>query len=104
VARLLGTIARGKDNRHIEVSALSSDEVAMPAGAIAGEPATAAEAAELADRAGGNPIFVGEYARLPRGERALDPVVIRVLRTAAVIGEVIDAAATTPRECSRPGR
>ncbi|MGV0850838.1 BTAD domain-containing putative transcriptional regulator [Mycolicibacterium phlei] len=111
VARLLSTIARGKDNRHIEVSALSSDEVAVLASEIADEPVTAAEAAELADRTGGNPFFVSEYARLPRGERAaseipravravldrrlaaLDPVVIQVLRTAAVIGDVIDAAA-----------
>ncbi|EID13352.1 BTAD domain-containing putative transcriptional regulator [Mycolicibacterium phlei] len=111
VARLLSTIARGKDNRHIEVSALSSDEVALLASAVADEPVTATEAAELADRTGGNPFFVSEYARLPRGERAgseipravravldrrlatLDPVVVQVLRTAAVIGEVIDAAA-----------
>ncbi|SEH90093.1 Transcriptional regulatory protein, C terminal [Mycolicibacterium rutilum] len=111
VARLLSTVARGKNNRHIEVPALSSADVATLAGEIAEEPVTAAEAAELADRTGGNPFFVSEYARLPRAERAgseiphavrvvlerrlaaLDPVVVQILRTAAVIGDVIDASA-----------
>ncbi|MCV7280034.1 AAA family ATPase [Mycolicibacterium flavescens] len=111
VARLLSTVARGEANRHIEVPALSSADVATLADEIAEEPVTADEAAELADRTGGNPFFVSEYARLPRAERvgaeiphavravlerrlaALDPVVVQVLRTAAVIGDGIDAAA-----------
>ncbi|MHA0286237.1 BTAD domain-containing putative transcriptional regulator [Mycobacterium sp. C3-094] len=111
VARLLSTVARGEDNRHIAVPALSSEDVAALANVVAEDPVTADEAAELAARTGGNPFFVSEYARLPRDERAaneipravrsvldrrlaaLDPAVMAVLRTAAVIGDVIDAAA-----------
>lgn len=111
VARLLSTVARGEDNRHIEVPALSSADVAALANEVAEEAVTAAEATELADRTGGNPFFVSEYARLPRAERAgneipravrsvldrrlaaLDPAVVQVLRAAAVIGDVIDADA-----------
>ncbi|MEH3140447.1 MAG: BTAD domain-containing putative transcriptional regulator [Mycobacterium kyogaense] len=111
VARLLSTVARGEDNRHIAVPALSSEDVAALANVVAEDPVTAAEAAELAARTGGNPFFVSEYARLPRDERAaneipravrsvldrrlaaLDPAVMAVLRTAAVIGDVIDASA-----------
>ncbi|MDG4664354.1 BTAD domain-containing putative transcriptional regulator [Mycobacterium sp. 236(2023)] len=111
VARLLSTVARGEDNRHIEVPALSSADVATLANEVAEEAVTAAEAAELADRTGGNPFFVSEYARLPRAERAgneiphavrsvldrrlaaLDPAVVQVLRAAAVIGDEIDAGA-----------
>ncbi|WP_460357315.1 BTAD domain-containing putative transcriptional regulator [Mycobacterium sp. ZZG] len=109
VARLLSTVARGKDNRLIEVPALSSEDVATLANEVAEEAVTAAEAAELADRTGGNPFFVSEYARLPREERAgseiphavrsvldrrlaaLDPAVMQVLRTAAVIADVLDS-------------
>ncbi|WP_260762825.1 BTAD domain-containing putative transcriptional regulator [Mycobacterium sp. SMC-4] len=111
IARLLSTVARGEDNRLIEVPALSSTDVATLANEVAEEVVTAAEAAELADRTGGNPFFVSEYARLPRNERAaheiphavrsvldrrlaaLDPAVVQVLRAAAVIGDVVDAAA-----------
>lgn len=111
VARLLSTVARGEDNRHIEVPALSSADVAVLANEVAEETVTDAEAAELADRTGGNPFFVSEYARLPRAERAgneipravrsvldrrlaaLDPAVVQMLRAAAVIGDVIDASA-----------
>lgn len=111
VARLLSTVARGEDNRHIEVPALSSADVATLVDEVAEEAVTAAEIAELADRTGGNPFFVSEYARLPRAERAgseipravrsvlerrlaaLDPAVIQMLRAAAVIGDVIDASA-----------
>ena len=111
VARLLSTVARGEDNRHIDVPALSSGDVATLANEIAEDEVSADEAAELAARTGGNPFFVSEYARLPRAERAaneipravrsvldrrlaaLDPAVVQVLRTAAVIGDVIDATA-----------
>lgn len=111
LARLLSTVARGEDNRHIEVPALSSADVAALANEVAEEAVTPSEAAELAERTGGNPFFVSEYARLPREERvgneipravrsvldrrlaALDPAVVQVLRAAAVIGDVIDNAA-----------
>ncbi|BBY78659.1 ATPase AAA [Mycolicibacterium parafortuitum] len=109
VARLLSTVARGKDNRLIEVPALSSEDVAVLANEVAEEVVTADEAAQLADRTGGNPFFVSEYARLPREERAgneiphavrsvldrrlaaLDPAVMQVLRAAAVIADVLDS-------------
>ena len=108
LGRLLGTVARGARNRHVEVSALSSRDVAALANAVAEEVLTDAEAATLAERTGGNPFFVCEYARLPREERAgneipvvvksvldrrlanLDPAVLQVLRTAAVIGDEVD--------------
>ncbi|VEG52571.1 transcriptional regulator [Mycolicibacterium aurum] len=111
VSRLLSTVARGEDNRLIGVPALSSADVATLANEVAEEAVSAAEAAELADRTGGNPFFVSEYARLPRAERAgheipravrsvldrrlaaLDPAVVQMLRAAAVIGDVIDASA-----------
>lgn len=111
VARLLSTVARGEANRHIAVPALSPADVAALANEVAEDAVTPAEAAELADRTGGNPFFVSEYARLPRAERAgseiphavrsvldrrlaaLDPAVVQVLRTAAVIGDALDGAA-----------
>lgn len=110
LGRLLGTVARGARNRHVVVPALSARDVAALASTIAEEPVTDAEAATLAARTGGNPFFVGEYARLPREERAgneipvavrsvldrrlaaLDPAVLQVLRTAAVIGDEVDVA------------
>ena len=66
------------------------------------------ETALLLTRTGGNPFFVSEYARLPRAEReagdiplavrsvlgrrleALDAATLQVMRTAAVIGDVLD--------------
>lgn len=115
VARLLSTAARGVGNRHIEVPALSSADVAVLANQVADDDVTDAEVEALARRTGGNPFFVSEYARLPREERGtdmplavksvldrrlanLDPAVLQVLRTAAVIGDAIDVpvlAATT---------
>jgi DNA-binding SARP family transcriptional activator len=110
LGRLLGTVARGARNRHVTVPALSSGDVAALASAVAEDAITAAEAATLAERTGGNPFFVCEYARLPRDERAgneipvavksvldrrlasLDPAVLQVLRTAAVIGDEVDVA------------
>ncbi len=108
VARLLSTVARGDRNRHIDVPALSSKDVAALANQIADDAVTDAEVAELARRTGGNPFFVSEYARLPKAERvgseiplavktvldrrlaALDPAVVQVLRTAAVVGDAMD--------------
>lgn len=110
LTRLLGTVARGAHNRHVEVPALSSHDVATLATQVADEAVTAAEAATLAERTGGNPFFVCEYARLPRDERqgneipvavksvldrrfaGLDPAVLQMLRTAAVIGDDVDVA------------
>lgn len=108
VLRLLGTATRGVANRHIEVPALSAADVATLANQVADDHVADAEAAALADRTGGNPFFVSEYARLPRAERlggeipiavksvlerrlgALDPAVLQTLRTAAIIGDAVD--------------
>lgn len=108
VLRLLGTATRGAANRHIEVPALSPADVATLANQVADEEVGEAEASALAARTGGNPFFVSEYARLPRAERlgaeipiavksvldrrlgGLDPAVLQMLRTAAIIGDAID--------------
>ncbi|MGW0161864.1 BTAD domain-containing putative transcriptional regulator [Mycobacterium sp. NPDC003323] len=108
VLRLLGTATRGVANRHIEVPALSAQDVATLANQVADDEVGEDEARALADRTGGNPFFVSEYARLPRAERlgeeipiavksvlerrlaTLDPAVLQVLRTAAIIGDAID--------------
>ena len=113
VARLVATVARRDRNRHIAVPALRPEDVAVLANQIVDDPqntVTDAEAAVLADRTGGNPFFVSEYARLPRDQRAgdeipvavksvldrrlagLDATVIQVLRTAAMIGDTVDSA------------
>lgn len=110
LGRLLGTVARGAHNRHVEVPALSSPDVAALATQVADEAVTESEAAILAERTGGNPFFVCEYARLPRDERqgndipvavksvldrrlaGLDPAVLQMLRTAAVVGDAVDVA------------
>jgi DNA-binding SARP family transcriptional activator/nucleoside-triphosphatase THEP1 len=110
LARFLATAARGDGNRHLEVPALDRGEVAALANQVAEDVLTDTETAMLADRTGGNPFFVSEYARLPRDERAgteipgairsvlerrldtLDPAVLQVLRTAAVIGDVVEFA------------
>ncbi|UGU31209.1 AAA family ATPase [Mycolicibacterium smegmatis] len=107
VARLLATVARGDGNRHLALSSLSTDDVAALANQISEDVVDHAEAQILAERTGGNPFFVSEYARLPRAERGeipvavksvldrrlagLDPGVLAVLRVAAVIGDPIDA-------------
>lgn len=111
VSRLVTTVARGDRNRHVAVPALSTEDVAALANQVADDPVTDAEAALLADRTGGNPFFVSEYARLPRAERVgselpvavksvldrrlagLDPAAVQVLRTAAIIGDTLDSDA-----------
>jgi hypothetical protein len=78
VSSLLETVARGARNRHIAVPALSSRDVAALATAVADEVVTGAEAATLAERTGGNPFFVCEYARLPGGAGGNEiPVAVR---------------------------
>jgi DNA-binding SARP family transcriptional activator/DNA polymerase III delta prime subunit len=106
--RLLGTVARGTSNRHVEVPALSPRDVSDLVSQVADDVVTEAEAATLAERTGGNPFFVCEYARLPHDERhgngipvavksvldrrlaGLDPAVLQMLRIAAVIGDAVD--------------
>lgn len=108
VSRLVAAAVRAAGSRHVEVPALSSEDVAVLANQIADDRLSATEATALADRTGGNPFFVSEYARLPREERSempqavrsvldrrlagLDPAVLQVLRAAAVIGDEVDVA------------
>ncbi|GAA0282626.1 BTAD domain-containing putative transcriptional regulator [Cryptosporangium japonicum] len=106
--RLLAAAARRTGTRQLPVPPLAADEVATLLGSVSGEAVADAEARELAERTGGNPFFVSEYARLPREERfsgelplavrsvlgrrlaGLDPAVVGVLRAAAVIGDPLD--------------
>ncbi len=108
VTRLLSAAARVEGSRHLDVPALSSPDVAALANQVAEEVVTAEEAATLADRTGGNPFFVSEYARLPRAERegtdipvavrsvlerrlaGLTPEALQALRIAALIGDAVD--------------
>ena len=108
VARLLSSVARRPEARQLEVPPLSPPEVADLAARISGRALDARAAGQLAQRTGGNPFFVGEYARLPEADRAggqvpvavrsvlsrrlatLDPAVLQVLRAAAVLGDTLD--------------
>lgn len=114
--RLLAAIARRTAARQLEVPPLAAPEVGRLASLVSGECIDDREGRELTARTGGNPFFVSEYARLPPEERnaggipvavrsvlgrrlaGLDPGVLQVLRTAAVIGDEPDidllAAAT----------
>lgn len=111
VSRLMTTVARGVRNRHVAVPALSTEDVAALANQVADDAVSDDEAALLAHRTGGNPFFVSEYARLPKADRVgseipvavksvldrrlggLEPDVVQVLRTAAVIGDALDSDA-----------
>lgn len=108
VRRMLATLARSDGSRQIVVPPLKPAEVQELAGRVAGELFTTDQARLLAERTGGNPLFVCEYARLPAAEReadtipvavrsllgrrlaGLDPEVLAVLRAAAVIGDVLE--------------
>ncbi|MGU3291015.1 BTAD domain-containing putative transcriptional regulator [Williamsia sp. M5A3_1d] len=114
VPRLLAAIARDGANRQVVVPALGHDDVAILADQVAEESLTDRERSHLADRTGGNPLFVSEYARLSRAERASGeiPVAVRsvldrrlaalsepareVLRVASVIGDALDLRILTP--------
>lgn len=106
--RLLAAVARRRGAAQLAVAPLSADEVGRLASIVSGEPVEPSEVQALADQTGGNPFFVGEYARLPREERAtggipvavrsvlrrrlsaVDTEVLQVLRTAAVAGDPMD--------------
>ncbi len=108
VARLLVAAARATGGAHVGVPPLARAEVAALAHQVSDGAVDAAEAATLAERTGGNPFFVTEYARLPPEVRhgggvpgairsvleqrldGVDPEVLQVLRTAAVIGHALD--------------
>lgn len=116
VQHLLATLARRQRTCRIPVPPLSAPAVAGVVERVTGERVSPSDAALLALRTGGNPLFVGEYARLPEADRRdgrvpvaaqellqrrlarLPDRVVEVLRTAAVVGEDFDletlAAAT----------
>ncbi len=105
---LLDAVLRGAGNRQVAVSPLEPAEVEELACHVAGERIGPDEARILTDRTGGNPLFVSEYARLPREERlgdgipvavrsvlgrrlaSVEPAVLQVLRVAAVLGDAIE--------------
>ncbi len=111
-------VLHGEGNRTMIVPALAQGEVATLARCVSGgDTLDDAEARTLAERTGGNPLFVSEYARLPPGTSdwataspvavrsvlgrrlaAVEPAVLHALRVAAVIGDAIEvytlAAAT----------
>lgn len=108
LARLRAAVARRAGSRHVALPPLDAGQVAELVASVSGQAVEASDAVELARHTGGNPFFVCEYARLPEDERrngeipvavrsvlgrrlaGLDPAVLQVLRTAAVIGDVLD--------------
>ena len=105
---LLSSLTRCGASLEVDVPPLGLDDVTALLRSVAGEPVSADEAFLLAGRTAGNPLFVAEYARLPREERLgaelpvavrhvldrrldrLPPPVLGVLSTAAVLGDVFD--------------
>ena len=108
VRRTAAALLRGEGARQVVVPPLSADDVAALAGQVAGERLPHHEAVGLAERTGGNALFVCEYARLSPDERAdgevplavravlgrrlesLDAAALQVLRAAAVVGDGVD--------------
>ena len=111
--RLLDAVSRRTGTRRLAVPPLAGAEVRELVRQVSGEDVDADEAVLLSARTGGNPFFVSEYARLPRAERtsgeiplavrsvlgrrldALDAGALQVVRTAAVIGDVLDVGLLT---------
>ncbi|RZS89637.1 SARP family transcriptional regulator [Motilibacter rhizosphaerae] len=104
VDHLLATLVRSGVADRVAVPPLSECAVATLAAQVGGTDLAPDDAAVLASRTGGNPLFVTEYARLPADERGsgiplavrsilgrrlarLAPSVVEVLRAAAVIGD-----------------
>ncbi|MEU2347284.1 BTAD domain-containing putative transcriptional regulator [Modestobacter sp. NPDC049651] len=113
VADLVAATARADGTCQLAVPPLAAAEVSVLADQVAAERLRPSEAFLLAERTGGNPLFVCEYARLPPSERlgegipfavrtvlgrrltGLDPAVRQVLRAAAVAGDVLDVELLT---------
>ncbi len=108
LSRLLAAVARLHAARTITLPPLSADEVAALANRVSEQELSTSDALELAERTGGNPFFVCEYARLPEADRrdglvpvavrsvlgrrlsGLDPEVLSLLRIAALCGGRLD--------------
>ena len=108
VARLLGAVSRSDGSRQLALTPLSRADIVALADTISGQSVDASEVDELVHLTSGNPFFVCEYARLPPAARrsgtapvavrsllarrleGLDPAVLEVLRTAALIGDSLD--------------
>ena len=108
VQAVYAALARRDGAVQLAVPPLDAGAVISLVGEVAGEEVPEAEARVLTARTGGNPLFVSEYARLPRSERVgtaipvavravlgrrlsrLSDEVLSVLRTAAVAGDVLD--------------
>ncbi|WP_248839830.1 BTAD domain-containing putative transcriptional regulator [Frankia sp. AgKG'84/4] len=106
--RLLAAAARRRATRSLAVPPLTEAEVSELVSRVSGTRIAPGEAAQLAERTGGNPFFVCEYARLPAEERAggqvpvavrsvlgrrlagLDSAVLHALRAASIIGDTLD--------------
>ncbi|ORM32882.1 AfsR/SARP family transcriptional regulator [Williamsia sp. 1135] len=108
LGRLSSAVARGEGNRQIVVPALGAHDIAALATQVADDTIGEREIEVLAARTAGNPLFISEYARLSSQERmggeiplavrsvlgrrlaGLGVEVLKILRTAAVIGDDID--------------
>ena len=105
--RLAEAVGRSAGSRHVPLPPLTVDQVGTLAGRF-GPSLSAEDVRQLADRTEGNPFFVSQYAQLPASDRRegqvpvavrsvlrrrlanLEPQVLQVLRTAAVLGDVPD--------------
>ncbi len=106
--RLFEAVARRPWSRQLNLAPLGLADVRRLAEQVSGDRLDLAEAAGLAERTGGTPFFVVEYARLPIEERRTTgiPTAVRsvlrrrlavlpehlldVLRVAAVVGDPLD--------------
>ncbi|MFB9377476.1 BTAD domain-containing putative transcriptional regulator [Kineococcus gynurae] len=90
---LLSTLSRARGVQSVPVPPLDVDAVGELLTGIAGEPVAREHVLDLAARTGGNPLFVCEYARLPRAERAgVVPAAVRTVlgrRLAALSAEAL---------------
>ncbi|WP_169741735.1 BTAD domain-containing putative transcriptional regulator [Nocardioides aequoreus] len=108
VTRAVAEVLRRGHARHLVVPPLSERDVDRLCTVVSGEALPSEEVRDLAERTGGNALFVTEYARLSPAERleggtpllvrsvlgrrlaVLDAGVLQVLRAAAVVGDDLD--------------
>jgi DNA-binding SARP family transcriptional activator len=105
---VLETIGRRGSTVHVPVPPLDGPHATALLRQVSGDTISAADAFALIHHVGGNPLLLGEYARLPAGERRdgriphaaravldrrlrrLPEDVLTVLRAAAVIGDTFE--------------